>query len=114
MQKYKNQLQANWLLLFFTVIFYFMATIHITRSHQLDPETVRSKVQELANTLVEKLSAEYQWEQDRLVFNRSGANGFVRIGDQELEVEVKIGMMLRPLKGTIEKTITEYLDQQLA
>lgn len=91
-----------------------MATIHITRSHQLDQETARDRVQELANTLVEKLSAEYQWEQDRLVFKRSGANGFIRIGDQELEVEVKLGMMLRPLKGTIEKTITEHLDQQLA
>lgn len=90
-----------------------MATIHITRSHQLDEETVRDKVQELANALVEKLSAEYQWEKDRLVFNRSGANGFVRIGDQEVEVEIKLGMMLRPLKGTIEKTITDYLDQRL-
>ena len=90
-----------------------MATIQITRSHQLDPETVRGKVQELANMLVEKLSAEYTWEKDRLIFKRTGANGFVRISDQELEVEVKLGMMLRPLKGTIEKTITEYLDQQL-
>jgi putative polyhydroxyalkanoate system protein len=90
-----------------------MATIHITRSHQLDQETIHQKVEELANTLVEKLSAEYHWEQDRLVFKRSGANGFVRIGNQELEVEVKLGMMLRPLKGTIEKTIAEYLYQRL-
>jgi hypothetical protein len=37
----------------------------------------------------------------------------VRIGDQELEIEVKLGMMLRPLKGTIEKTITDYLEQRL-
>jgi putative polyhydroxyalkanoate system protein len=90
-----------------------MATIHITRSHQLDQETVRDKVQELADKLSEELSAEYKWEKDRLVFKRTGANGFVRIGDQELEVEVKLGMMLRPLKGTIEKTITDYLDQRL-
>ena len=85
----------------------------MTRSHQLDQETVRDKVQELANMLVEKLSAEYQWEKDRLIFKRSGANGFVRIGNHEVEVEVKLGMMLRPLKGTIEKTITEYLNQRL-
>ena len=90
-----------------------MATIHITKSHQLDQETVRDNVQELADMLVEKLSAEYQWEKDRLIFKRSGAQGFVRIGNQELEVEVKLGMLLRPLKGTIEKTITEYLDQRL-
>jgi putative polyhydroxyalkanoate system protein len=90
-----------------------MATIHITKSHQLDQETVRDNVQELADMLVEKLSAEYQWEKDRLIFKRSGAQGFVRIGNHELEVEVKLGMLLRPLKGTIEKTITDYLDQRL-
>ena len=64
--------------------------------------------------LAEKLSAEYQWEKDRLVFKRSGANGFVRIGNQELEIEVKLGMLLRPLKSTIEKTISDYLDERLA
>ena len=90
-----------------------MTSIHITRPHQLDQATVRNKVQELADTLVEKLSAEYQWDQDRLVFKRIGATGFVRIGDQEVEVEINLGLILRPLKGTIEKTITEYLDQRL-
>lgn len=90
-----------------------MATIHITKSHQLDLETVRANVQELADMLVEKLAAEYQWEKDRLVFKRSGANGFVRIGNQELEVEVKLGMLLTPLKGTIERTISDFLDQRL-
>ena len=90
-----------------------MATIHITKSHQLGEEAVRANVQELADMLVDKLAAEYQWEKDRLVFKRSGANGFVRIGNQELEVEVKLGMLLTPLKGTIEKTITDYLEQRL-
>jgi len=91
-----------------------MATIHITKTHQLDQQTVRTNVQELADMLAEKLSAEYQWEKDRLVFKRSGANGFVRIGNQEVEVEVKLGMLLRPLKGTIEKTIADYLEERLA
>ena len=90
-----------------------MATIHITRSHHLDPDVVRDRVQELADKLSEELSAKYTWEKDRLVFKRSGANGYVRLGEQELEVEVKLGMLLSPLKGTIEKTITDYLDQRL-
>jgi putative polyhydroxyalkanoate system protein len=90
-----------------------MTTIHITKSHQLDEETVRANVQELADMLADKLAAEYQWKKDRLVFKRSGANGFVRIGNQELEVEVKLGMLLTPLKGTIERTITDYLEQRL-
>lgn len=90
-----------------------MATIHITKTHQLDHEAVRANVQELADTLADKLSAEYRWENDRLVFKRSGASGFVRLGDQEVEVEIKLGILLTPLKGNIEKTITEYLEQRL-
>lgn len=91
-----------------------MTSIHITRTHQLDEETVRGRVQELADKLTKELSAEYTWEKDRLVFKRRGASGVVRIGEQELEVEVKLSLMLTPLKGTIEKTITEYLDQRLS
>lgn len=90
-----------------------MTTIHITRSHQLDRETVRANVQELADRLAEKLSAEYRWEKDRLIFKRSGASGLIRIGNHELEIEVKLGMLLSPLKGSIEKSITDYLDQRL-
>jgi len=90
-----------------------MATIHITKSHHLDQQSVRDNVQELADLLVEKLAAEYLWETDRLVFRRSGASGFVRIGDQEVEVQVKLGVLLTPLKGTIEKTINDYLTQRL-
>lgn len=90
-----------------------VATIHITKSHQLDQQAVRDNVQDLADMLVEKLAADYRWEKDRLVFKRSGASGFVRIGDQEVEVQVKLGMLLTPLKGTIEKSIKDYLEQRL-
>lgn len=90
-----------------------MAKIHLTRAHQFDQQSVRDKIQELANKLETKLSAKYQWEKDRLVFKRSGANGFIKISDRELEIEVQLGMLLRPLKASIEKTITEYLDEHL-
>jgi len=91
-----------------------MTSIHITRTHRLDRETIHNKVQQLADKLAKDLSVEYKWEKDRLVFKRSGASGVIRIGEQELEIEVKLGLMLRPLKGSIEKSITEYLDQRLS
>ena len=91
-----------------------MTDIHIKRTHRLDRETVHNKVQQLADKLAEDLSVEYKWEKDRLVFKRSGASGVIRIGEQEVEIEVKLGLMLKPLKGSIEKSITEYLDQKLS
>jgi len=91
-----------------------MATIHIKRQHHLDNATVRKEIQNLADKLSKDLSAKYNWEGDRLVFKRSGANGHIEISDGEVDIEIKLNMMLTPLKSTIEKTVTSYLDERLA
>jgi putative polyhydroxyalkanoate system protein len=91
-----------------------MATINVKRQHQLDRKRLRKEVEHLAQKLSNDLSVDYQWEDDRLVFKRTGANGFIQIGKDELEIEIKLNLVLTPLKGTIEKNITEYLDEHLA
>ena len=91
-----------------------MATIRTKRSHHLDNETVRNEVHNLAEKLSNDLSAKYSWEGDRLVFKRSDANGHIDIGEGEVDVEIKLSMVLTPLKGTVEKTVTSYLDEHLA
>ncbi len=90
-----------------------MATIRIKRAHHLDNETVRKEIEELAEKLSKDLSAKYSWEGDRLVFKRSGANGHIDIGEGEVDIEIKLSMVLTPLKGTVEKTVTGYLDERL-
>jgi putative polyhydroxyalkanoate system protein len=91
-----------------------MATIHMKKKHDLDKKRVRQEVEHLAEKLSEELSIDYEWVNNRLVFKRTGANGFIDIGNNELEIEVKLNLVLSPLKGTIEKTITNYLDDRLA
>ena len=91
-----------------------MATIHISKQHNLDNETIRNEVQNLAEKLSEELSAKYDWEGDRLVFKRSGANGHIDISEGEIDIEIKLSLVLTPLKGTIEKTVNNYLDEHLA
>ena len=90
-----------------------MAKIHFTRQHQLDREAVRAEVQKLADKLANELAASYSWQGDRLVFKRSGADGYVAIGDGEIELEIKLGMLLTPFKDRIESTVRDYLDQNL-
>ncbi|MCG6937371.1 MAG: polyhydroxyalkanoic acid system family protein [Gammaproteobacteria bacterium] len=91
-----------------------MATIHIKRKHHLDNETVRNEVQNLADKLSKDLSATYSWQGDRLVFKRSGASGHIDISGNDVEVEIKLSLVLAPLKGTVEKTVTNYLDERLS
>ena len=91
-----------------------MASIKITRNHSLAHDDVVKAVQKLADELSEKLDADYDWEGDNLSFKRSGASGKISIGKQDLEVDIKLSMLLTPLKGKIEQTVNDYLDEHLA
>lgn len=91
-----------------------MATINIKRNHSLSHDEVVATVQKLADELSDKLDANCEWKGDNLSFKRSGASGNVHVGEQDVEVNIKLGMLLTPLKGKIEQTVTEYLDDNLA
>ena len=90
-----------------------MANIHIKKTHTLDKESVKKEIQNLAEELSEEMSAEYNWQGDRLVFKRSGASCTIDISDSEVDIEVKLSMILSPMKGKIEKTINSYFDKYL-
>ena len=92
-----------------------MANIRIKRKHNLNRDDARVKVEELAKSLQGKLGAEYRWDGDCLRFQRSGASGFIDVRrDGEVEVDVKLGLVLRPMKGMIENSINEGFDTALA
>lgn len=90
-----------------------MALIKLKRKHALGQEKARSTVEALAKKLQDELDANYHWEGSTLQFTRSGASGHIDVGDEELDIEIKLGMLLSPLKGKIEKTIQEEIDQHL-
>lgn len=91
-----------------------MAKIHIKKKHTVDHKTVKQEVQNLADKLSKELSANYEWKGDRLIFKRKGASGHIDINESEVDIEITLGLVLTPLKGTIEKTVTSYLDEHLA
>ncbi|MDH3386861.1 MAG: polyhydroxyalkanoic acid system family protein [Gammaproteobacteria bacterium] len=90
-----------------------MAIISIIRQHNLDNKKARNEVQKLADKLAGELSAEYSWRGDRLEFKRSGADGFIELAHGKIFLEIKLGILLTPLKGHIESTIHSYLDRNL-
>ena len=90
-----------------------MATIHIKRTHKLDQEHIRQEVQNLADKLTNELGVSCQWQDERLHFERTGAKGDIEIGEGYLQFKLKLGMLLSPLKGKIESSVVEYLDEHL-
>ncbi len=91
-----------------------MATIHIRREHRLGREAARQRLDNLIHYLKDKLEAELRWEGDRLVFERSGASGDIVIGDNFVEVNAKLGLLLSPMRGMLEQAVQRQLDEELA
>jgi putative polyhydroxyalkanoate system protein len=87
-----------------------MSKIHIEREHQLPPEEIHAHIAELSEKLKESLEVEFVQEEDRLLFKRSGAAGYIRVDDRQIEVEISLGVIYRPLRKRIEHTMLEYLD----
>ncbi len=90
-----------------------MANIHIKRQHHLAHDEAKKRVEEVAEELKKKLDADYAWKGDTLQFKRSGASGSIKLSDEYIELDVKLGMLLTPMKGKIESAITEKLDLAL-
>ncbi len=91
-----------------------MAMIKIKRKHSMGQKKACEKVETIAQKLQKDLDAEYHWEGSALVFSRTGASGKITVRESDLDVEVKLGMLLSALKGKVEQTLNEELDKQLS
>lgn len=89
-------------------------SIHIKRRHGLGQDAAKQRMNQLADGLKKKLAAEFHWSGDSLLFSRKGANGQIHVTEQDIDIQVKLGMMLRPLEDGIRKKIEEELKQSLA
>lgn len=90
-----------------------MATIDIQRNHNVGKDKAREVAQLVADRLKEKAGISYKWNGDVLEFERTGAKGTLKVSDTQVTVAIDLGMMLRPMKGTIESKIAEYFDRYL-
>ena len=64
-------------------------------------------MEDIAKGLKKKYKIDYAWKGDRMQFRRTGAAGYLDLGDGFIELNIKLGMVLVPLKGKIEKTIRQ-------
>jgi len=91
-----------------------MTQISVERKHNLGREAARLK----AETLVERLAREYDlkahWDGDTVEVKRSGANGRIEIDDDTIRVNLKLGLMLSIMGGSIKSEIEKALDKVLA
>lgn len=90
-----------------------MSKIKVTRRHAIGAKKARTAVDKLASSLRDELDADYHWEGSTLQFTRTGASGHIDVSDDDVKVEIKLSVLLSPLKGKIKKTIEDEMDKYL-
>lgn len=88
-----------------------MAVIDIVRHHSLDHDHAIEVANRLARTMERDYQLKYEWDGDTLHCHRSGVHGEVRVRPQEIRVHLKLGFLLRPFKGRIEREIEDQLSE---
>ena len=87
-----------------------MSQIQIRRRHGLDHAHARATAEQLAAALASEYHVDYQWQDDELLFRSPGIEGQLHVGRDAVEINVRLGTMLRPLRGKIESSIRTRLD----
>jgi putative polyhydroxyalkanoate system protein len=95
-----------------------MATIDITRSHNIGKDAARAKAEELAKSMEAKLGLTWGWAGDVIRFEApsgaaKGTKGDVSVTESAVRVTVDLPFMLRMMKTSIETRIEEKLRELL-
>ena len=90
-----------------------MATVSVCYPHMRSLAEARSAADTFASKLQAKLGVNCAWQGDTMTLERQGVNGELVLNDGEVNVQLKLGMMLSPMKGQIESEIQRQLDKYL-
>lgn len=91
-----------------------MPNIHLKHHHSLSKDETRKRVEAVARDLKKGYKMDYSWDGDFVRFKRTGASGALHLGEGFVEVDIKLGMVLAPLKGKIEDSIKRDIQTKLA
>ena len=87
-----------------------MSVIDVTRHHTLDHDHAIAAADSLARSLADDFDVHYQWDGDQMTFKRSGVKGKLNVTPSTIHIRLELGLLLRPLKGRIEREIHQHLD----
>lgn len=90
-----------------------MADISHKRTHSLGLKGAQAAANKMADKLGEKFDLKGTWNGNTLNFARPGVAGILAISETEMTLEVTLGFMLKMMKGPIEKSVHEQLDNVL-
>jgi putative polyhydroxyalkanoate system protein len=87
-----------------------MSDIDITRSHTLGIKAAREAADRMARDLGRKFGLSGGWTGNTHHFDRPGVTGSLHLTEKELHLTVKLGFLLKAMRGPLEAAIVRELD----
>lgn len=70
--------------------------------------------EELADKIVKKFGGSYHWDGDALNYHYSGGvTVCIECTEEEVGVDVKLGLLMSMMKSTFAREIEDYLDKNI-
>ena len=88
-----------------------MARIAIGTRHGLSHMQAKDAAERMANDLQKRFHLVWHWDGDDVHFARPGVSGNMHVGPSEITLDVRLGLLLSPLRPTIEREIRAQLDK---
>lgn len=89
-----------------------MPSIDISRPHALGIPAAKKSVDRVAAHIAQKFEVDSAWQGNTLVFRRSGVDGQIKVDAKAVRVTVELGFLLMAIRGTVEREIRRYLDEE--
>lgn len=89
-----------------------MPSIRVERQHNKAAKAAKAAVERVAAHIAERFDVDYEWEGSTLHFQRSGVDGHIALAKHKVTVVANLSFLLGALKGTIERAIHQYIDEE--
>jgi putative polyhydroxyalkanoate system protein len=86
----------------------------IHRRHKLGLEEARNRADKIAADLQQQFSMRSRWQGDVLQVQGNGVKGQLLVDEENLELDVKLGLALKLMEGPIRAAIEATIDEELA
>jgi len=88
-----------------------MSDILIRRSHSMTPKAARQAADKIARQLDEEFDLAYEWDDNVLIFRRSGVSGELVVEKKEVHIRVRLGFLLMAIRPRVEAEIHRFFDE---
>lgn len=92
-----------------------MSNISLRQRHNKNPDELRELISQMAKKLDERYQITSRWlNDDQVEVARSGIKGRITLSDNEVKVDIKLGLMMGAFKSKIESEISRSMAEKLA